>query len=125
MLRASAERRDWVKQKRAMQGCNPPRDNLVGLIRADVGSAGESSAPALLLSLRQLPRTYRTNSPDALKIPFLGKAGFRQPRKRQITSQPIKSSVAAHEWDTRLSYARMYPIPRIGGQENPLPNRTM
>ena len=60
-----------------MQGCNPPRDNLVGLIRAD-GAAREkcySISRCLLSSLKLVPtqsgkKTSDEKTPHALKILF-------------------------------------------------------
>ena len=71
-----------MKRKRALQGCNPPRDNLVGAHSSRWGPAREKaiiiSRAGLLFTL--LP--HRTNRPPhALKILFCFSCAPRYPTR--------------------------------------------
>src|SRR5215469_4870505 len=92
-----------------MQGCNPPRDNLVGLIRAD-GSAGESDSRAASFPTAtskntsdewpRMPRKFRSSS----------KALLQNRKKAPNHCATIKSSVGCSRVGylaflrTRVSY---------------------
>ena len=59
IFRSAQRKQDWVKRKRALQTCNPPRDSPVGLIRAD-GAVLSSTIgridPLCLENVRLSPR---------------------------------------------------------------------
>jgi hypothetical protein len=80
-----------------------PRDNLVGLIRADVGSAGESKASLALPLHRQLTRDIGRIDPSCLENLSLSLR-----TKLQTHDQPIPTVLGR---DTQLAYTGRVSYP--------------